>query len=70
MQQNVVDHIRTQCEKLSTQTKMIEEKSQPFDSVDLESLSAVKDFLHHEQVITLFLFISLTEISTFFSSFR
>lgn len=51
MQQNVIDHVRTQCEKLSAETRLIEEGSQPFDSVDLTSLSAVKDFLHHEQVI-------------------
>ena len=57
MQQNVLDHVRAECEKLSTQTRLIEENSQPFDSVDLTSLSAVKDFLHHEQVF---------EISSFF----
>ena len=51
MQQGVVNHVRAQCEKLSSQTRLIEEGSQPFDSVDLTSLSAVKHFLHHEQVM-------------------
>lgn len=53
MQSDVIDYVRAQCENLSSQTRLIEERSQPFDSVDLTSLSQVKDFLHREQVSSL-----------------
>ena len=68
MQQNVIDHVSIQCEKLSAETRLIEEGSQPFDSVDLTSLSAVKDFLHREQVMICLLFIFCCTLITLLTS--
>ncbi|XP_066934822.1 utrophin-like isoform X2 [Clytia hemisphaerica] len=51
LQQNVLEMIKAQCEELSRNTRAVEERSQPFDSVDLTSLAAVKNFLHQEQKI-------------------
>jgi len=50
MQRGILDQVTSQSEALTKKAQQIEGRSRPFDSVDLTSLSAVKEFLHQEQV--------------------